>query len=129
MFSYLGQLASCLFFMFFSWCSEGLVTIWDCLEVQVLSSFTFDHIHLINGSFAKTNEFILVNVYAPFDVAAQKLLWYILSERLQNFVGKIFCVCGDFMGCLIGEVYYNLKATNIYIFSFNPNQNFIKKHG
>jgi len=28
---------------------------------------------------------------------------------------------------MISLVCYNLKATNIYIFSFNPNQNFIKK--
>jgi len=28
---------------------------------------------------------------------------------------------------MISLVCYNLKTTNIYIFSFNPNQNFIKK--
>jgi len=28
---------------------------------------------------------------------------------------------------MVSFVCYNLKATNIYIFSFNQNQNFIKK--
>jgi len=29
---------------------------------------------------------------------------------------------------MISLIYYNLKATNIYIFSFNTNQNFIKNN-
>jgi len=29
---------------------------------------------------------------------------------------------------MVNLVCYNLKTTNIYIFSFNQNQNFIKKH-
>lgn len=91
--SYIGQLASCLFFLFFSWCSGGMIIIWDCLEVEVWLSFTFNHVLLINGRFVKTNEeFILVNVYVPFDVATKKPLSNILLERLGNFVGKNLCV-------------------------------------
>lgn len=89
--SYLRQLASCLFFLFFSWCSGGMVIIWDCLEVEVWLSFTFNHVLLIDGSFVKTNEeFILVNVYAPLMLRQKNS--NILSERLGNFVGKNLCV-------------------------------------
>ena len=48
--------------------SGGLVTFWDCKEVEVWSSFYFEHVIQIQGRFVKSDvEFTLLNVYAPCD--------------------------------------------------------------
>jgi len=55
--------------------SGGLVTLWDINEVEVWSTFSFDHVFVILGWFLKSNElFFLFNVYAPCDVARQQAL-------------------------------------------------------
>lgn len=77
--------------------SDGLVIIWDNMEVEVQSSFSFEHVLVINERFLHTNgEFFLFNIYAPCDVADQQLLQDSLTVKLGNCAGKNFCVSDDF---------------------------------
>jgi len=74
--------------------SGGLLTMWDTSEVEVWSSSTQEHVLQIHGIFIKTSEeFYLINVYAPCDGRAKKELWESLSVRLQLLSGRKVCVC------------------------------------
>jgi len=75
----------------------GLVTFWDKNEVKVWSSMSFQHVLVISGRFVKTKEnFVLWNVYAPFDIVRQEALWINMSTNLNPFIGQNVCICGDF---------------------------------
>jgi len=50
--------------------SGGLLTMWDCSEVEVWSTVSQEHV-------------IIIHVYAPCEVRAKKELWASLSIRLQ----------------------------------------------
>jgi exonuclease III len=77
--------------------SGGLVTLWDCSEVEVWASFQLEHVLGIQGRFVKTSEeFTLLNVYAPCDVSRQQALWINISQRLSILSDHNICVCGDF---------------------------------
>jgi hypothetical protein len=77
--------------------SGGLLTLWDCTEVEVWSSFQFEHVLGIQGRFVKTwEEFTLLNVYASCDVSCQQALWFKISQRLSTLYDLNICVCGDF---------------------------------
>lgn len=77
--------------------SRGLLVVWDCEEVEILSSSSFEHMLVVNGRLVKSNEtFVLFNVYAPCEVGRQRVLWESLSNKLNNFTGWNICVCGDF---------------------------------
>jgi len=58
---------------------------------------SFKHVLIIKGTVIDSGvEFMIVNVYAPCDLAAKKGLW----ERMQPLVSTnndlCLCVCGDF---------------------------------
>lgn len=77
--------------------SGGLVTLWDCAEVDVGATISFEHVLVILGRFLKSTEsFVLFNVYAMCDVASQQVLWENISVRLNSFAGQNICICGDF---------------------------------
>jgi len=70
---------------------------WECSLVEVWSTVSFEHVVMIHGHFIRSNEeFFLCNVYAPCDNGAKQVLWEALSMRLQRFLGKNVCICGDF---------------------------------
>jgi exonuclease III len=55
--------------------SEGLITLWNCNEVEVRCSFYLEHVLGIQGQFIKTGvKFTILNVYAPCDPNRQQLL-------------------------------------------------------
>lgn len=77
--------------------SGGLVTVWDSTQVEVWTSFQFDHVLGIQGRFVRSGkEFTVFNVYAPCDSHGQHTLWHNISSRLAALIGTNFCVCGDF---------------------------------
>jgi exonuclease III len=77
--------------------SGGLLTFWDCTEVEVWSTTSFEHVLLISGRFLRSEEhFVLLNVYAPCEVTRQQALWFNISNKLESFVDQNVCVCGDF---------------------------------
>jgi len=77
--------------------SGGLVTLWDCTEVEVWASLQFEHVLGIHGRFVKTGEeFTLLNVYASCDISHQQALWHNISLRLATLTDHNVCVCGDF---------------------------------
>ena len=84
-------------FQLSSGASDGLVTLWDCTEVEVWASLQFEHVLGIQGRFVKSGEeFTLLNVYAPCDVSRQQALWLNISQRLSAFSDHNICVWGDF---------------------------------
>jgi exonuclease III len=77
--------------------SGGLVTLWNCNEVEVWSSFNMDYVLGIQGKFLKSGEkFTLLNVYAPCDSFRQLNLWHSISARMMTLGDVNVCVCGDF---------------------------------
>lgn len=78
--------------------SGGLVTVWNSTRIDVWCSMSFGHTLIIKGTVIQTGEhFVIVNVYAPFELVAKRALW----ERLTVFVNNnnndvCLCVCGDF---------------------------------
>jgi len=45
---------------------------WDCDEVEILFSSSFDHVLVVSGRFVKSTEtFVLFNVYVPCDIGSQ----------------------------------------------------------
>lgn len=77
--------------------SGGLITQWNCEEVEVWSSFNFDHVLGIQGQFVKSGDkFTILNVYAPCDFNRQQVLWHNISARLTSLLEENVCVCGDF---------------------------------
>lgn len=77
--------------------SGGLITLWNCNEVEVWFSFTMEHVLGIQGQFIKSGtQFTLLNVYAPCDAHHQQLLWHNISFRMRSLLEKNVCVCGDF---------------------------------
>ncbi|GAU36101.1 hypothetical protein TSUD_277120 [Trifolium subterraneum] len=76
---------------------RGLLTIWDSSEVEVWSSENRDHVLRCHGRFTKSGEeFVVANVYAPYDDGAKLGLWGSLSARIQSMGRRRLCVCGDF---------------------------------
>jgi len=74
--------------------SGGLLTMWDCSEVEVWSSVSQEHALIIHGRFIKTDdEFFLTNVYASCDIRAKHDLWVSLSTRLFRWRRKV-CLRG-----------------------------------
>lgn len=56
--------------------SGGLLIVWDTDIVDVLSTSSLNHALVIRGRILLTNqEFVIVNVYAPYDTAAKQVLW------------------------------------------------------
>ncbi|GAU35827.1 hypothetical protein TSUD_56330 [Trifolium subterraneum] len=77
--------------------SGGLLTLWDTMAVEVWPSTSREHILWCHDRFLKSSEeFYLVNVYAPCDAGAKQTLWNSLSGRIQLLNGERVCVCGDF---------------------------------
>lgn len=77
--------------------SGGLITLWNCNEVEVWFSFNMDHLLGIQGQFVKTGEkFTLLNVYALCDPYRQQMLWQNISVRLATLLDENICICGDF---------------------------------
>jgi len=77
--------------------SGGLLTFWDCTEVEVWLTISFEHVLVISGKFLQSEErFVLFNVYAPSEVTRQHALWINISNKLESFVDQNVCVCGDF---------------------------------
>jgi len=75
----------------------GIVTLWNCNEVEVWSSFNLEHVLGIRGKFMKTGvTFTLLNVYAPCDSNRQQVLWHNISARMATMLDENVCVCGDF---------------------------------
>jgi len=74
-----------------------MVTVWDASQIEVWSSFSFNHVLAIKGKVILSGEeFISFNVYAPCDLAAKKMLWECLSVCVINNSDLCTCVCGDF---------------------------------
>jgi len=70
---------------------------WDKTEVEIFSSFSFDHVLEVRDRFLKSNvDFVFNNVYAPCDARSQHVLWESLSARLAIYDGINICVCGYF---------------------------------
>jgi len=66
----------------------GLLVVWDCEEVEIFTSSSFDHVLVVSVRFVKLNEiFVLFNVYAPCDVGSQRVLWENLSNMLATYTG------------------------------------------
>jgi len=77
--------------------SGGLVTLWNCKEVEVWSSFKLEHVLGIQGKFVKSgSKFTLLNVYAPCDYHRQHILWRNISVKMETLLDVNVCVCGDF---------------------------------
>lgn len=77
--------------------SGGLVTIWDSTRIDVWCSMSFGHTLIIKGSIIQSGEhFVLVNVYAPCDLLAKRVLWERLTLFVNNNNDVCLCVCGDF---------------------------------
>ena len=75
----------------------GLLSLWDSKEVVVWSSWSFEHVLVITGSFVKTRErFVVFNVYAPCDATRQQVLWVNISNKLLSVADQNVCICGDF---------------------------------
>lgn len=96
--------------------SEGMLTVWDTLEVEVWSSGSFDHVLSIHGRFISSNgEFHLFNVYDPCDVSARQVLWDSLSARLIALHGKKVCVCGDFNAVRCREERRSVSSSGVVL--------------
>jgi len=77
--------------------SGGLLSLWDSKEVEVWSSWSFEHVLVITGSFVKTGErFVVFNLYAPCDATRQQVLWVNISNKLLLVADQNVCICGDF---------------------------------
>jgi len=77
--------------------SSGLLTLWNSKEVAVWSSWSFEHVLVIIGSFVKMGErFVVFNVYAPCDATRQQVLWNNISIKLLSVADRNVCICGDF---------------------------------
>ena len=77
--------------------SGGLITMWNRTEIEVVSSFSMDHVLGTQGFFVQSGEkFTLLNVYAPCDASRQHVLWLNISARLATLRDDNVCVCGDF---------------------------------
>jgi len=77
--------------------SGGLVTVWDMSRIEVTSSVSFRHVLVIKGKVLLTGEdFVILNVYAPCDSEATKILWGNLLLHIQNNIDVCICVFGDF---------------------------------
>ena len=81
--------------------SGGLLTMWDCSEVEVWSLMSQDHALITHGRFIKTTEeFYLINVYAPYDARSIQELLVFLSTRLLRLRWQKVCVTGISMWCV-----------------------------
>jgi len=108
--------------------SGGLLTMWDCSDVEVWSTVSQEHAIIIHGRFIKTNEeFHLVNVYAPCEVRAKQELWASLSLRLQQWQGRNVCVYGDFNAVHGVEERRSVRNGDVYP-DFGPFNNFIEEN-
>ena len=77
--------------------SGVLLSLWDSKEVEVWSSWSFEHVLVITGSFVKTGErFVVFNLYAPCDATRQQVLWVNISNKLLLVADQNVCICGDF---------------------------------
>lgn len=77
--------------------SGGPITVWDVSRVDVSSSMSFGHVLVIKGKVISTSEeFVIVNVYAPCDLDAKKVLWERMSSLVLDNMNLCLCVCGDF---------------------------------
>jgi len=75
--------------------SGGLLTVWDTNIVDVWSTSSLNHALVIRGQILLTNqEFVIVNVYAPCDMAAKQVLWDQLSHFVHNNIDANLCLCG-----------------------------------
>lgn len=73
--------------------SGGLITLWNCNEVEVWFSFTMEHVLGIQGQFLKSGtQFTLLNVYAPCDSHDQQILWHNISFSNEVAAGEK-CLC------------------------------------
>jgi len=55
--------------------SGGLLFVWDTSEVEVWSTTSIDHFLAIKGQFVQSEkEFVIVNVYAPCDLAKKNIV-------------------------------------------------------
>jgi len=58
---------------------------------------SFGHALIIKGKDISTSEeFVIINVYAPCDLEAKKALWDQLSTFAVSNVNLCLCMCGDF---------------------------------
>lgn len=75
----------------------GLLYVWDSSEVEVWSFMSFEHVLVIKGRVIITGqEFVVVNVYAPYHTATKQILWDRLLSFIHNHDNADLCLCGDF---------------------------------
>jgi hypothetical protein len=75
----------------------GLVTVWDCSRVNVWSSMSFGNVLVIKRMVIPTvEEFVICNVYAPYDSVAKKQLWERLTPLVHNHRDTCVFLCGNF---------------------------------
>lgn len=72
-------------------------TVWDTSRVDVWSSMSFGHVLIIKGKdITSSEEFTIVNVYAPCDLEAKKELWERLCILALSNENLCLYMCGDF---------------------------------
>jgi len=77
--------------------SGGLLTVWDTDVVDVWSTSNLSHALVIRGRIIRTSQdFVIVNVYAPCGTVAKQVLWNQLSGFVLNNGDANLCLCGDF---------------------------------
>jgi len=77
--------------------SRGLLIVWDSNYVQVWSITRFPHVLIIRGQVLQNSqEFFIVNVYAPCDSVMTQVLWDQLLHFVVNIGEGNICLCGDF---------------------------------
>jgi exonuclease III len=77
--------------------SGGLITVWDSTRVMVWSFMSLAHVLVIQGTVLTTSEdFVIINVYAPCDAIGKTTLWASLVPVVSNYSDVCLCVCGNF---------------------------------
>jgi len=65
--------------------SSGFITVWDSSRVVVWSCMSLAHVLVTQGTVLKTSEdFVIINMYAPCDVMAKLTLWESLASLVSN---------------------------------------------
>jgi hypothetical protein len=58
---------------------------------------SFSNVLVIKGKVVRMAEdFVIINVYAPCDPVAKRVLWDVLTPLEANNNDVCVCVCGDF---------------------------------
>jgi hypothetical protein len=77
--------------------ASSSLTVWDSNVVEVWSTMSFPPILVIIGQVIETcQEFVIANVYAPYDTALKQVLWDQLKLFVVNNGDANICLCGNF---------------------------------